>query len=282
MNDELLFDRLASHEEPAALDTAFEARLYSILEREMRRGRSLRPALLLAATLLLVLTITAALAVGSGLIKLPWVDRSPIPTPPTELAWLGPVRPDGRGMLVHPMAQHPTGEELWYSSDGRDAASGWVDITHLTTRDPARNWSLQLTARPPTLDALAATDQTLAYGVVLETTGDDVADWLIGIDNDVPDGDFRQWITDLSTGRTDEHIGPPYGGMPFFDFAHPSEGALSGEGRSSMLFFFLGDPREWGTSIRFYAWSSLTQADEVIAWDYAPDAAWLAVPVPEQ
>jgi Tol biopolymer transport system component len=81
MNDELLFERLASHEEPAALDRAFEDRLYSILEREMRRGRSLRPALLLAATLVLVLTITAAIAIGSGLIKPPWMHPSLIPTP---------------------------------------------------------------------------------------------------------------------------------------------------------------------------------------------------------
>lgn len=81
MNDELLFERLASHDGPAAPDGPFEDRLYSILQREMARRRSLRPALLLAATLMLVLTITAAIAVGSGLIKLPWVDRLPIPLP---------------------------------------------------------------------------------------------------------------------------------------------------------------------------------------------------------
>jgi hypothetical protein len=81
MNDELLFERLASHDGPAALDSAFEDRLYSILEREMRRGRSLRPALLLAATLVLVLTITAAIAIGSGLVKPPWVHPSLITTP---------------------------------------------------------------------------------------------------------------------------------------------------------------------------------------------------------
>lgn len=85
MNDEQLFERLASHDGPAALDGAFEDRLYSILQGELRRGRSLRPALLLAATLVMVLTITAALAVGSGLIKLPSIDRLLIPIPsPTD------------------------------------------------------------------------------------------------------------------------------------------------------------------------------------------------------
>jgi hypothetical protein len=81
MNDELLFGRMASHDGPAAPDIAFEDRLYLILQGEMRRGRSLRPALLLAATLILVFTITAAIAVGSGLIKLPRVDRLLIPDP---------------------------------------------------------------------------------------------------------------------------------------------------------------------------------------------------------
>jgi hypothetical protein len=81
MNDELLFERLASHDGPAALDSAFEDRLYSILQGELRRRRSLRPTLLLAATLVVVLTITAAIAIGSGLVKPPWVHPSLIPTP---------------------------------------------------------------------------------------------------------------------------------------------------------------------------------------------------------
>jgi hypothetical protein len=90
MTDELLFERLASHDGPAAMDSAFEARLYAVLEREQRGGRSLRPALLLAATLMLVLAITAAIAVGSGFIKPPWLDRllfpGPSPTSPSLLA----------------------------------------------------------------------------------------------------------------------------------------------------------------------------------------------------
>ena len=81
MNDELLFERLVSHDGPAAPDGDFEARLFATLEGELRRRRSWRLALLLAATLVLVFTITAAIAVGSGLIKLPWVDRLLLPNP---------------------------------------------------------------------------------------------------------------------------------------------------------------------------------------------------------
>jgi hypothetical protein len=87
MNDELLFERLASHGGPAALDGAFEDQLFAILQRDLRRQRSFRPALLLAATLALVLTITAAFAVGSGLIRPPWLDRLfiPIPSPTSTI-----------------------------------------------------------------------------------------------------------------------------------------------------------------------------------------------------
>jgi hypothetical protein len=33
-----------------------------------------------------------------------------------------------------------------------------------------------------------------------------------------------------------------------------------------------------GRTVRFYAWASATVAGEVVAWDYAPDAAWLSAP----
>lgn len=81
MNDELLFERLASHDGPAAPDSPFEDRLFAVLQDELHRRQSWRLALLLAATLILVFTITAAIAIGSGLIKLPWVDRLLIPNP---------------------------------------------------------------------------------------------------------------------------------------------------------------------------------------------------------
>ena len=82
MNDERPFERLATHSGPAEVDPGFADRLYALLQQETRRpGRSARPALLLVAALLAILAITAAVAVGSGLIKLPWVDRLLIPNP---------------------------------------------------------------------------------------------------------------------------------------------------------------------------------------------------------
>jgi hypothetical protein len=65
----------------------------------MHRRRSLRPALLLAATLLLVLTITAAIAVGSGLIKPPWLDRLSIPIP-SQTPSTNPSLPRSTGVWI--------------------------------------------------------------------------------------------------------------------------------------------------------------------------------------
>jgi Tol biopolymer transport system component len=72
MNDERLFERLATHAGSADMDPAFEDHLYALLQREMRRtGRSSRPILLLAAALLLGLALAGAALVGSGMVELP-------------------------------------------------------------------------------------------------------------------------------------------------------------------------------------------------------------------
>ena len=75
MTDERLFERLAAHAGPADIDPGFEDRLYALLQQEMGRSRrSSRPILLLVAALLAILAISAAAAVGSGLIEVPWFD----------------------------------------------------------------------------------------------------------------------------------------------------------------------------------------------------------------
>jgi hypothetical protein len=82
MTDERLFERLAAHAGPADVDPGFEDRLYAVLQAEMGRpDRSSRPVLLLAAALAAILAISTAVAVGSGVIELPWLDESPIPSP---------------------------------------------------------------------------------------------------------------------------------------------------------------------------------------------------------
>lgn len=81
MTDERLFERLAAHAGPADVDSGFEDRLYLHLQQEMGRSRrSARLVLLLAAALAAILAISAAVAVGSGLVKLPAILPAPSPS----------------------------------------------------------------------------------------------------------------------------------------------------------------------------------------------------------
>jgi len=138
-------------------------------------------------------------------------------------------------------------------------------------------WTIELAATPPPAASLDP-GQLIAYGLVLDTTGDEVADYVVGIDNDAPQrGDFHVWVTDLRTGETDEQIGPPYG-LPI-EFSYPHEGkpgSLS-DPRALVLTFLTPyapsdlDPE----TVRFYAWASASRDREVFASDYAPDTGWM-------
>jgi hypothetical protein len=84
MTDERLFERLASHVGPADVDAAFEDRLYALLHSEIRRSeRPPRRALLLVAALAAIVLVSAAIALGSGIIELPnpTPDLTVSPTP---------------------------------------------------------------------------------------------------------------------------------------------------------------------------------------------------------
>ena len=89
-----------------------------------------------------------------------------------------------------------------------------------------------LRAQPPLASTLDPARWVIEHGVVVDSDGDRVADCRIGISTDAPTpGDFRVWVTDLTTGDTAEQVGGPYG-VPI-DFSHPAEGedpAPSGHG----------------------------------------------------
>jgi hypothetical protein len=165
--------------------------------------------------------------------------------------------------------------------DPHDTPVGWIDVERLTADGDfvmQPQWSLQLTARPP-LAADLKPGRLIAYGLVLETNGDNVADYLVGIDNSAPrPDDFRVWVTNLATGETIEQVGAPYG-VPI-EFSHPDEW-LPGDGaqaKTTMSFTFLGGTEPAGFSphtVRFYAWASETRDGAVVAWDTAPDSGWM-------
>lgn len=185
------------------------------------------------------------------------------------LGWTGPVRPEAADM--HVMKLSDTGR------DPRDAALSWADITNVSTDSAGQvHWRISLAGKAPVGAGLDPAETVIAYGLVLETNGDGAADYVVGIDNDAPRrGDYRVWVTNLATGDTDEQLGPPYG-FPV-EFAHPDEHRPGDPpGPPQMVFTFLPGSAPLGVAAgRVYAWASVTQGDEVVAWDYAPDATWL-------
>ena len=122
--------------------------------------------------------------------------------------------------------------------------------------------------------------QWVAYGLVVDSDGDGVADWRYGIDNE-PVGTpgsygsspHRWWRTDLHTGRTEWTLNEASweGGGPFWG---NHGGQVGGFGLS-----FGGDVTGGGQQgrvpKRFYAWASVIQDGRVVSTDYAPDTGWL-------
>jgi hypothetical protein len=196
-------------------------------------------------------------------------------------AWNGPVR----GPLwapVQPPAPDADGNPVW--TDARDAPLDWLDVARVSQAgDGQPHWTLELAGRPPPAAGLDGAEMVISYGLVFETTGDGRADYLVGINNDAPvQGDFRVWVTDLATGKTEEQVGGPYG-FPI-EFRHPDEARPDDPPTSSrtMTFTFLSGSAPPGLDGRspFYAWSALTRHGETVAWDFAPDAAWFSLEGP--
>jgi hypothetical protein len=270
------------------------------LEPEVRRagvpGRSTRSlvAVVAVAAVLLVVAWLGSLAVrnvGTDDLSGPSVpaEASPTATDPTPepgpVAWSGPVREGGGGtetMVVRRVAVgQPAAPAVWEDEPDDDSAAPWTEIIGVRQEGTDR-WIIDLAAFPPPTDTLDPTETVIAYGLVFDTDDDGTADYEVGISNEaLRAGDYRVWVTDLATGETDEQVGPPYG-YPV-EFSHPDEWRRAvPDGRPEMRFLFLqgSAPEGVGRHTRFYAWSSLTEGGEVVAWDYAPDKAWLLVPDP--
>lgn len=192
----------------------------------------------------------------------PGASATDEPTTPVPTIW-SPVRESGAS-VVHRSS-------TWFDPD--DAPVDWVDLERVyfhVRYEPT--WDIGLAADPPLAVDLDP-GLLIAYGLVLETTGDGVADYVVGIDNDTLErGDFRVWVTDLATDETHDQIGPPYG-YPI-EFVHPDEPG----GPPAVTFWFLpgSAPADLNPeTVRFYAWASASSGGEVFATDFAPDTGWL-------
>jgi hypothetical protein len=227
--------------------------------------------------------VLLAVAAGLGLLTRPNVG-APEPEPSdasSPAGWSGPVR---SGFANHTARPDPE-TEGWSWSDAVDADPAWIDIVDVSWLGLAWHdsfggrgvddyWNIVLSAKPPIASRLDPEQTLISYGLAFETTGDEVPDYIVGISNHARySPDFRVWVTDLATGETEEQIGGPYG-FPV-DFSHPDEPhppELTDEAQRTVSLFLLGDIDD---DARVYAWASLTEAGEIVAWDYAPDDGWL-------
>jgi hypothetical protein len=106
----------------------------------------------------------------------------------------------------------------------------------------------------------------IAYGLIVDTTGDGRPEFRLGMDNAPGPEHRRQWRTDLLTGTVTaeidvaEHPG-------FMDSVFPDEAA----GRASIY----ANRRPDKPVFRFYVWASVIRDGELVATDYAPDIGWL-------
>lgn len=223
--------------------------------------------------------VAAAIVIVVTLVSLSILSGRPPanPGPTPSSTWSGPVRTDLGGAVVAHTSE-ADGSASW--TDPGDAAMGWVDITHVLFADVnAGHWNIALGSWPPPATGPDGGDLIVAHGLVLDTTGDGVADYVVGVDDGAPrPGDFRAWATNLATGVTSEQIGPPYG-VPI-EFGHYAEEDFQGPGLQGpfvgLTFLDGTEPADFDIeTLRYYVWASATEGEEVVAWDYAPDAAWL-------
>lgn len=110
--------------------------------------------------------------------------------------------------------------------------------------------------------------QWVAFGIVVDTTGDGRPDTRFGVENGGADGG-RMWRTDLATGTT---IGPRsgIGEDDKMDAHFPLDRGCCPELKSGHI--FVSGP---GPAFRFYVWASAIADGQIVAIDYAPDAGWI-------
>jgi hypothetical protein len=293
-----LAERLRAHAAVAArpFDAATIAR-----QAVVGRGRpwsigelawpSRRPVLgwLIVALLLAIAAIGAVVGIGA-LVR--GLGPGPFVWGPERFAqdWPAPVRAESlsRGETV-PMelgedARWDPEAALWgpfqYSDvigDVGPADLAWLDIqkVHLSSGRFVATFGLLLVGEP--LAPAPSPDATwIAYGVVLDTDRDGVADVRFGMDN-MPGGEHRAWHTDLGSGKTRWAAGPPYGHLRepaeegvviVLDTYYPGEDNRGAAGLHYLV-------QEGERPLRFYVWASVIERGRVIATDHAPDVGWL-------
>jgi hypothetical protein len=244
---------------------------------------------------LLVGALLGAIA-GTGAIlqREDSVTRSP---DPVDLAWNpervgqdwpGPLRAEpGIGAPIAFVAIR-SNEGVGYEDplgDAVPAPLALVDIDMVNIREGC--WSsmtreacidFDLVTRPAS-SRLDPRNGWMAYGIVVDNTGDGHPDLRFGIDNanGAENAWGRMWVTDLHTGATQtfNSLEDP----AVMDAVFPLAGTDVTE-RLGHVFV-----RHPGPVFRFYVWASAIVDGRIVGTDYAPDVGWIdfravAQPVP--
>jgi hypothetical protein len=253
-------------------------------DRERRRRHGVAAVLVAAAAAVAVIVgVLAGTRDGSDSQQPIGPVTTPAPTSTERtsaaVAWKPPepLRPAASRVV---QVDHDTDGNALPVGDSGDTAIAEIDIVRVgegSQFQGGSSWILPLASRPP----LDPADRIVAYGVVVDGDGDQRADCEIGINNDAPtSGDLHVWVTNLRTHETAVQDGPPYG-VPV-EFSHPAEEGNGGFAPEMHFGFLRGlkhpapcDP--FGDPSTFYAWSSVTEGGQVVAQDYAPDAAWMPI-----
>lgn len=211
-----------------------------------------------------VLAGLAVLWVGTRVVGNIFADDAD----PQPVGWSGPIRAPsgGIGSALLPEAAVELSGWTW-EEQMADAHPSWADIS--SVRVTGQRANVVLREMPPAMEG-----EVLALGVTIDQNGDGVADWVLGIDNRAPVGEHRYWLTDVATGETTLEAGPPYG-TPFDSWFPGEQGGDARDGpRGTITLDVLRDVDR--DRVLMYAWASLADADgTLIAWDYAPDTAWI-------
>lgn len=262
-------DRLLTSDLSHAAAQAAQPPDFSAIERRGAQRRRTRVVIAAAAAAgLFVLGVLGTSLLG-GLGRSapqPAKDPTPRPTGDALTTHRTPLRPD--------TTRRVTARQ--FLADEADTTYGGIDIREVRSGSGSHplSWDITLRVRPPLASTLDPASRVIEHGVVVDADRDGDPDCQIGINTDSREpGRLRVWVTNLTTGVTDERVGGPYG-FPF-DFAYPGESATE---PSDVRIFFLTDtpePCAFSSSAGFYAYASVTDNGRVTEWDYAPDDAWL-------
>jgi hypothetical protein len=253
----------------------------------------LRPALASALVILLaggvILLILASR--GSGMVRpAKVVEQSMLWSVDAHSQdWPGPVRAEPMGVTSRPIIVEadPTLESIYAEPDGKvyrdtvgDVGFDAVDVVEVVARDGC--WNTLTTEHCVFFDLSSTVGGIpdplklwIAYGIVVDYTGDGFPDARYGIDNALGNDrpGLRMWRADLSTGAIEAPVCCEDPRLMDAVFPFPGE-FPPGETRPGSIFVV----REESEGVfRFYVWASVIEDGRVVSTDYAPDSGWIAI-----